>query len=220
MRRSHDGFVSATGMFKAAFPYATVEEEDYERKYIKSLPRQAARRPRGNVWIPPEYALVLAEEYKITPWISALLDPADIALTHGNDASPPKKISAPPKFFALGQPALAPPTRALFLEAPGPAALRAPPSLRREPSVRSPARGSAERLRPPASIRRHASEQCPGVCIAFSHQRRGPSFSPAPVPVLTKVEEDGGEVKIESIEKEPEVVLQPVEQEPHTQGSS
>ncbi|MCJ1335395.1 hypothetical protein MMC09_000665 [Bachmanniomyces sp. S44760] len=94
MRRSVDGYISATGMFKASFPWAKVAEEKAEREYVQKIPATSQDEVAGNVWIPEALALELAEEYGIVPWVVALLDPEPVTAV----ADDKKSISPPPKF--------------------------------------------------------------------------------------------------------------------------
>ncbi|KAL3452002.1 transcription regulator HTH, apses-type DNA-binding domain-containing protein [Aspergillus insuetus] len=95
MRRSKDGFVSATGMFKIAFPWAKLDEERSEREYLKTREETSEDEIAGNVWISPVLALELAAEYKMYDWVRALLDPTDIIQS---PSSAKKHITPPPRF--------------------------------------------------------------------------------------------------------------------------
>lgn len=41
-------------MFKAAFPWASLSEEEAERKYQKTFPSAGLEEVAGSVWIAPE----------------------------------------------------------------------------------------------------------------------------------------------------------------------
>ncbi|KIW21212.1 hypothetical protein PV08_01792 [Exophiala spinifera] len=131
MRRSKDGFVSATGMFKIAFPWATHAEEKTERDYLKALDSTSQDEIAGNVWVAPQFALGLASEYGLTDWIRALLDPAEITQTPSSSKKP---IAAPPKFdlpsdkTKLPAPTKTPRSRSTRSSSPAKAAPAATPS--------------------------------------------------------------------------------------------
>ena len=103
-------------MFKASYPWAKKSEEDDERTYLKSFDTTSHDDVAGNVWVPERFgaqpltlgaqmpllttvaALELAEEYGITAWVLALLDPAPVI-----PANEDKEVASPPKFvFTAG----------------------------------------------------------------------------------------------------------------------
>jgi hypothetical protein len=113
MRRSSDGYISATGMFKAAFPWASLAEEEAERRYQKTFPSAGPDEVAGSVWIAPEEALQLSEEYGMRLWIVALLDPEPIEKANKDRHN--NAIQMPPKFDVskVATPVLLPPSSAL-----------------------------------------------------------------------------------------------------------
>ena len=60
-RRSKDGFVSATGMFKIAFPWAAQAEEKEEREHLKGLDPTSEDEVAGNIWVAPEFGMLRRE---------------------------------------------------------------------------------------------------------------------------------------------------------------
>ncbi|KAF2708838.1 apses transcription factor-like protein [Pleomassaria siparia CBS 279.74] len=112
MRRSSDGFISATGMFKAAFPWASLAEEEEERRFQKTFPSAGPEEVAGSVWVAPEEALQLADEYGMRLWIEALLDPAPIE--KGSKDRHNNHIQTPPRFdVGRAPPVILPPTSSL-----------------------------------------------------------------------------------------------------------
>ena len=99
-------------MFKIAFPWALAAEEKAERDHLKSLVSTSQDEVAGNIWIEPAFgkpfacayrlvintaaALDLAEEYGLSDWVRALLDPSDYH--EAPNSTKKHTIQAPPKF--------------------------------------------------------------------------------------------------------------------------
>jgi len=201
MRRSSDGYVSATGMFKATFPWAEAAEEEAERTYIKSLSSTSHEETAGNIWVPPEDAINLAKEYGIDHCIFALLDPTDIAPAASKDArdSQLKQIKAPPKFDRLKKPNHAPVAQPE--EAPAaPSIMASAPSLAPPtPSQRSTrSRRSASPTKP---TRRTVASPRKRSTRAASAQA---SEAPEPMPMETYVEVKTRKAKTKAAKEEVE----------------
>ena len=53
-------------------------EEEAEQKYVRSFESTSSLEIAGNLWVPPDHAVILAKDYGIEPWVRALLDPQEI----------------------------------------------------------------------------------------------------------------------------------------------
>ncbi|KAF3908820.1 hypothetical protein ABW21_db0201260 [Orbilia brochopaga] len=93
MRRSKDGYISSTGMFKASFPWATKAEEEEERTYVKENLNASTEETAGSLWVHPDDALALSTEYHCRVWVEALLDERPVHVASRN-----KTITPPPPY--------------------------------------------------------------------------------------------------------------------------
>ncbi|KAK8161230.1 hypothetical protein BKA80DRAFT_277029 [Phyllosticta citrichinensis] len=162
-RRSSDGFISATGMFKAAFPWASQDDEEQERIYHNTL-TSAGDEVAGNVWVSPEDALKLADDYAMKAWIVALLDPEPIE--KGTKDKGSHEISTPPKFIVADKASLLPTatnmrTRSMRSASPSKASPRKLASPRKPRTTRKAAKEAREGT--PSALHRSVENETPAA---------------------------------------------------------
>ncbi|KAK8163583.1 hypothetical protein BC567DRAFT_166473 [Phyllosticta citribraziliensis] len=158
-----DGFISATGMFKAAFPWASQDDEEQERVYHNTL-TSAGDEVAGNVWVSPEDALKLADDYAMTAWIVALLDPEPIE--KGTKDKGSHEISTPPKFIVADKASLLPTatnmrTRSMRSASPTKASPRKLASPRKPRTTRKAAKEAREGT--PSALHRSVENETPAA---------------------------------------------------------
>ncbi|OJD40827.1 apses transcription factor [Diplodia corticola] len=189
MRRSNDGYISATGMFKAAFPWASLAEEETERTHHKSLPTAGDEEVAGNVWISPDDALSLADEYGMKAWIVALVDPAPIE--KGTKDKGSHEISTPPKFIVPDKNQFFPPASATTVRTRGRELRSASPSKSSPRKIASP--------RKPRTTRKSAREAREGTPSALSKELES---TPAPSEPAESVNGEGASVGTDKVRVE------------------
>ncbi|CAB43057.1 integral nuclear inner membrane protein Bqt4 [Schizosaccharomyces pombe] len=88
MRMAKDSSISATSMFRSAFPKATQEEEDLEMRWIRDNLNPIEDKRVAGLWVPPADALALAKDYSMTPFINALLEASSTPSTYATPSRP------------------------------------------------------------------------------------------------------------------------------------
>ncbi|KAG5440463.1 hypothetical protein PCK2_000491 [Pneumocystis canis] len=88
-------YISATAMFRAAFPYATDEEEksEFDNYIIKFISSATSNEYTSGIWILFDDALSLSDDYGIKAWIKALIN-APIERSQEDTMSPSKQLTA------------------------------------------------------------------------------------------------------------------------------
>ncbi|EPY53829.1 bouquet formation protein Bqt4 [Schizosaccharomyces cryophilus OY26] len=86
MRMARNSNISATSMFRSAFPKAKQEEEDSEMEWIRANLNPVEEKQVSGLWVSPRDALALAKDYGMTPFIKALLEASTSPSTYATPA--------------------------------------------------------------------------------------------------------------------------------------
>ncbi|KAF3207016.1 hypothetical protein TWF192_000611 [Orbilia oligospora] len=198
MRRSKDGYVSSTGMFKASFPYATKQEEESERRIVKSRFQISSDETAGNAWISPDDALTLAAEYRCRVWIEALLDDRPVNSDPRNKAITPPPPYRPSKNGVESlSPASAKPKTVARSVSPQPrkiAPMRKPRSARAVIANKDSSLAPDTSEQPPASA---PSSEDPSAPVLSNDEETTPVDPAAAAKTTSTMEKSTGIVKIE-----------------------